>query len=167
MIAIVNIGSNLGNRRLNLARAVGAIVNRFGAGYQVSHIIETPPWGFDSQHAFLNMCMLFDTDLEPESLLAELQAIERSISPDSHRNPDGTYADRVIDIDLLDYDRRIINSPSLCLPHRRIAERRFYLEPLAEIAPGWTHPATGMSATDMLIALPPHGNPDPEQISTP
>ena len=149
---IVNIGTNLGNRRLNLARAVGAIINRFGQ-YVASHIVESEPWGYDSPHPFLNICLMFSTDLDPEQLLEELQRIEKGISPASHRNADGTYADRLIDIDLIDYDRRMIHTPALELPHPRLAERRFFLEPLAEIAPAWTHPATGMSAAEMLTAL--------------
>lgn len=153
MIAIVNIGSNLGNRRLNLARAVGAIINRFGEGYVVSHTVETAAWGYESDHLFLNLCMLFDTDLEAASLLGELQAIERGISASSHRNADGSYADRIIDIDLIDYGRQVIETAELSLPHPRLSGRRFYLEPLAEIAPGWTHPVTGLTAQEMLASL--------------
>lgn len=153
MIAIVNIGSNLGNRRLNIARAVGAIINRFGTDYHLSHTIETPAWGFESAHNFLNVCILFHTDLPPQQLLDELQTIERSISSASHRNADGSYIDRIIDIDLVDVDRMILDTPRLTLPHPRMAERRFYLEPLQEIAPGYTHPLSGMTPTEMLAAL--------------
>ena len=154
MIAIVNIGSNLGNLRLNLARAVGELINRFGTDYRLSHIVETPAWGFESAHPFLNLCMLFPTDLSPEALLDELQAIEHGISPASHRNPDGSYADRLIDIDLVDVDRQVIDTSRLRLPHPHLAERRFYLEPLAEIAPGYTHPVTGLTPLQMLSDLP-------------
>lgn len=154
VIAIVNIGSNLGNRRLNLARAVGALVNRFGPNYQISHVVESPPWGFSSDNAFLNVCMLFDTDLDGEELLTELQSIERGISPASHRQADGSYADRVIDIDLVDFGRQVVSTPRLSLPHPRMAQRRFFLEPLAEIAPGYTHPLTGLTPAEMLAALP-------------
>ncbi len=150
--AIINIGSNLGNRRLNLAKAVGAVINRFG-NYVASHIVESEPWGYDSPHPFLNMCVMFLTDLEPEALLDELQTMERTISSASHRNADGSYADRLIDIDLIDYDRQKISTPRLTLPHPRLAERRFFLEPLAEIAPGYTHPESGLTAQEMLAIL--------------
>lgn len=156
--AIVNIGTNLGNRRLNIARAVGAIINRFGE-YIASHIVESAPWGFDSANPFLNICVMFSTDLDAEALLRELQDIERSISSGAHRNADGSYADRIIDIDLIDYDRQIISSPTLTLPHPHLPERRFFLAPLAEIAPAWTHPGTGLSAGDMLAALPEDSRP--------
>lgn len=149
---IINIGTNLGNRHLNLAKAAGAIINRFGA-YQASHIEESEAWGFDSRSAFLNICIMFQTELQPQDLLAELQKIEKTISDTPHRNADGSYRDRVIDIDIIDYDRQIIGTPTLTLPHPHLAERKFFLEPLAEIAPAWTHPATGLTAADMLAAL--------------
>lgn len=150
---IVNIGSNLGNRKFNLARAVGAIINRFG-GYQASSIVETAPWGFVSAHPFLNMCVMFSTELSAEALLDELQGIERGICAESHRNVDGSYADRVIDIDIIDYDRQVISTSRLQVPHPHLSERRFYLVPLAEIAPLYVHPVTGLSAAEMLAALP-------------
>lgn len=151
--AIVNIGSNLGQRRLNLSRAVRALSERFG-NFEVSHTIETAPQGFDSPNKFLNICMMFATELEPEALLSELQAIERSISPEPHRSADGKYIDRVIDIDLIALGERVVNSDRLTLPHPRLAERKFFLIPLDEIAGGWRHPVTGLTAADMLNKLP-------------
>lgn len=152
--AIVNLGSNLGQRRLNLSRAVGAINARFG-DFEVSHVVETDPQGFDSENKFLNICLMFRTDLEPLELLHELQAIEKKICPDPHRTPDGGYADRVIDIDLIALGDRVVDTPELQLPHPRLAERRFFLQPLDEIAGAWRHPVTGLTPMQMLMNLPP------------
>jgi len=149
---LINIGSNLGNRRLNLSRAMRAIGVEFG-DFEMSHVVESAPWGYDSTNSFLNVGMAFNTGLSPEEVLARLQKIERSISPDSHRNADGSYADRIIDIDIIAIDRNIIDSESLKVPHPSLARRSFFLEPLAELAPGWTHPVNGMTASEMLQAL--------------
>lgn len=148
----VNIGSNLGNRRLNLSRAMRAIGDEFGQ-FELSHVVESAPWGFDSTNSFLNVGMAFMTDLEPEEVLRRLQAIEKSISPASHRDAEGRYTDRLIDIDIVAIDRLIISTPELTVPHPHLAERRFFLEPMAEIAGGWHHPATGLTPHEMLMQL--------------
>lgn len=151
--AIINIGTNLGQRRMNLSRAMAAINRTFG-DFEMSHVVESEPWGFDSGNKFLNVCLMFATDLEPEELLDELQRIERELSPAPHRNPDGSYADRLIDIDLIAVDDMVIDTPRLTLPHPHLAERRFFLVPLDEIAPGWRHPVSGLDAAAMLAILP-------------
>ena len=150
---LVNIGSNLGDRRLNLSRAMLAVGREFG-DFEMSHVVESAPWGFDSTHSFLNLGMAFNTDLPPEEVLARLQAIEKKLSPEAHRTPDGGYADRVIDIDIMAIDREVVDSPILKVPHPHLPKRRFFLEPLAELAPGWTHPETGLTASEMLALLP-------------
>ena len=141
-IVFVNIGSNLGNRRLNLSRAIRAIGEEFGE-YEISHVVESEPWGFDSTHSFLNVCVMFRSDLAPLDILHRLRAIEHGISPASHRNPDGTYADRIIDIDIVAMDviregkpeLLVMDTPELTLPHPRLKERDFFLRPLLELAP--------------------------------
>lgn len=156
MFVIINIGSNLGNRRLNLSRAMSAVGREFGA-FELSHTVESAPWGFESPNRFLNVGMAFHTDLTPQEVLSRLQAIEHRLSPANHRNADGTYADRYVDIDIMAIDTLTVDTPELKLPHPHLAERRFFLEPLAELAPGWRHPATGLTPGEMLAALP-----DPE-----
>ncbi len=151
-IVFVNIGSNLGDRRLNLSRAMRAIGEEFGQ-FEISHVVESEPWGFDSTHSFLNLGMMFSSDLPPKEILHRLQAIERHISPAPHRNPDGSYADRLIDIDIVAIDELQTADEELTLPHPHLAERRFFLEPLAELAPGWRHPANGLTPHQMLILL--------------
>lgn len=148
----VNLGSNLGNARLNLTRAMKAIGETFGP-YELSHAVESEPWGFDSTRPFLNIGLMFASDLEPEEVLDRLQAIEQSISPAPHRNADGSYADRIIDIDIIAADETVHDSHRLHIPHPRMAERRFVLEPMAELAPQWRHPRTGLTAGEMLGRL--------------
>lgn len=150
---VINIGSNLGNRRLNLSRAVSAVSRRFG-DFEVSHVVESEPLGFGSTNSFLNLCMTFHSDSPPEEVLRGLQEIERSISPLPHRNPDGSYADRVVDIDIIAIDRQVIDTPALTVPHPRMHLRPFVLEPLDEVAGAWTHPLTGLTPRQMLGLLP-------------
>lgn len=147
---LVNIGSNLGDRRLNLSRAMRKIGEEFG-DFEISHVVESAPWGFDSTHSFLNLGMSFETDLSPLDLLHKLQEIERSIGGGSHRTPDGGYADREIDIDIIAIDQEIIDVPELQVPHPHMAERLFVLEPMDELAPGWRHPVTGLTPIEMIM----------------
>lgn len=152
MYYIINIGSNLGDRRLNLSRAMAAVMRHFGQ-LEMSHVVETEPHGFDSPNKFLNVGIMFRSELAPEEVLEVLKGIEQDISPASHRTPDGGYADRVIDIDMIAADDVTMDTPELSLPHPRLAERDFFLVPLEEIAPQWRHPATGLTATEMLKKL--------------
>lgn len=85
---------------MNLTRAVAAVEKEFG-WFELSHHVESEPWGFESKNKFLNVGMAFISGLDPLDVLHILQRIERSISADSHRNPDGSYRDRVIDIDII------------------------------------------------------------------
>lgn len=152
MNVFVNIGSNLGDRRRNLSRAVAAIEREFG-WFELSHVVESAPWGFDSSNPFLNVGMMFLSDLPPEEILRRLQAVEKQLSPDPHRNPDGSYADRAVDIDIIAIDGLVVDTPDLQLPHPRMAKRRFVLEPLAELAPFWRHPLLGKTPGELLMDL--------------
>lgn len=138
----LNIGSNLGDRRLNLSRAVVKIEKVFGP-FEASHAVETPAWGYDSEHPFLNMGLRVESDLEPMELLRAVKEIERSISDAQHRTPDGGYADRMIDIDIIAIDQEEIDLPDLKVPHPCLPERDFFLVPMQELAPGWRHPRLG------------------------
>ncbi|MDE5796872.1 MAG: 2-amino-4-hydroxy-6-hydroxymethyldihydropteridine diphosphokinase [Muribaculaceae bacterium] len=148
----INIGSNMGQRRLVLSRAMRAVGEAFDA-YEISHVVESEPWGFDSDRKFLNLGMMFASELEPRQILERLLEIERSISTTPHRNADGSYTDRELDIDLVAVDELTVNEPGLILPHPRLAERDFFLVPMEELAPGWHHPVTGLTPTQMLHNL--------------
>lgn len=152
MNIFLNIGSNLGNRRINLSRAVSAIEKEFG-WFELSHSVESAPMGFESANNFLNIGMVISSDLPPLEVLHKLQEIEKSISPDSHRKSDGGYADRLIDIDIIAIDELVISEPELQVPHPRMSERRFVLEPLAELAPFWEHPVLHKTPGQLLALL--------------
>lgn len=148
----INIGSNLGDRRLNLSRAVSAVNKEFG-DFEMSHTVESEPWGFSSPNRFLNVGVMFISDLSPLEVLGRLQEIEKRLSSRPHRNADGSYADRAVDIDIMAADDIIIDTQRLKLPHPHLADRRFFLEPMNELAPGWHHPATGLDCSEMLALL--------------
>lgn len=132
MVYYINIGSNLGNRLMNLTRAVSAIEKKFG-WFELSHHIESEPWGYESKNRFLNVGMAFISDLDPTEVLHILQNIEKSINPVSHRKPDGSYADRVIDIDIMAADNMEMRTPELTLPHPHLHDRPFFLDSYREL----------------------------------
>lgn len=153
MKAHVNIGSNLGDSRSIIERAIAEIFLRFPTDTRRSNFVTSPPWGYDSPHEFLNIGVEFDTDLPPEQLLRELLAIQHGICADPHRNPDGTYTDRLLDIDLIFLGDTIHRSPTLTLPHPRLHLRPFVLLPIAELSPRWVHPHLHLTAPLLLTNL--------------
>ena len=117
---------------MNLTRAVSAIEKQFG-WFELSHHIESDAWGYESKNKFLNVGMAFISDLEPNDVLHILQNIEKSINPATHRNADGSYKDRMIDIDIMAVDDMVMNTPELTLPHPHLNDRPFFLEPFKEL----------------------------------
>ncbi|MDE6741084.1 MAG: 2-amino-4-hydroxy-6-hydroxymethyldihydropteridine diphosphokinase [Muribaculaceae bacterium] len=148
----LNLGSNLGNRLLHITRAMKAIGEEFGP-YETSHKVESDPWGFNSTNRFVNIGLSLESDLDPEEMLHRLQTIEKSISPRGHRRWDGTYNDREIDIDIMATDGTSYDSGTLHIPHPQLEKREFFLRPLAELAPTWRHPSSGLTATQLLDQL--------------
>lgn len=132
MLVFINIGSNLGDRRMNLSKAMRAVGQVYG-DFEISHVMESDPWGYESKNKFLNVAMVFRTEQTPLEVLHTLQEIERKISPASHRNPDGTYADRLIDIDIMTMQGVEMQTEVLTLPHPHLRERPFFVEPLREL----------------------------------
>ena len=130
----LSLGTNLGDRRFNLETACTLIGQRIGIVQAVSEIIETKPWGFDSPNRFLNMVAKVETSLQPLDVLHITQEIERSLGR-TEKTINGEYQDRLIDIDLLMYDNVTMSTPELTLPHPRMKERKFVMEPLLQIAP--------------------------------
>lgn len=128
----INIGSNLGCRELNISRAVREIEKEFG-WFDLSNMIESEPWGFDSVHKFMNIGVLFITDQEPLCVLHKLQDIEKRLSPNPHRDAAGRYLDRVVDIDIMAVEGVELDTPELTLPHPHLNDRPFFLEPYREL----------------------------------
>ena len=134
MIAYLGIGTNLGDRTANLRHAVELINEQAGHVLACSSFIETEPWGFASDNAFLNAVVEIDTPHTPHELLRITQTIEREMGR-THKSIGGVYSDRIIDIDILLYEDLVINEPGLTIPHHLMWQRRFVYEPLLEIAP--------------------------------
>ena len=156
---ILLLGSNLGGRRRMLADAKEMIGRKAGPVIRESSLYETEPWGFESQHAFLNQVLAMETHLEPQELMELLLEIEKELGRGSDRkklsnNASGDsnagYSSRVIDIDILFYDQRIIDTPSLKVPHPQLHKRRFTLEPLNELDPNLVHPFFGKTISRLL-----------------
>ncbi|MBR6746111.1 MAG: 2-amino-4-hydroxy-6-hydroxymethyldihydropteridine diphosphokinase [Muribaculaceae bacterium] len=143
--AHINIGSNLGNREDNIRRAVAALQQLAFSSFKLSDTFSSSPWGYSSTNDFLNVGISFDCNLSPEELLGYTQSIEQSISNTPHRNSDGSYADRVIDIDIIAcaklkedstlFELIEINTEKLTLPHPRALLRDFVTIPLQQIDP--------------------------------
>lgn len=144
----LGLGSNLGDREENLRRAEGslapAVVIR-----KISSLYETAPQYVVDQPRFLNRVLCGVTKLTPDALLAFLKQIERDLG----RVPSERFGPRLVDLDILYYEDKIVNDADLQIPHPRISEREFVLRPMLEIAPDFPHPVTGETTTDMLKAL--------------
>lgn len=138
-LAIVNIGSNLGDRKKHLLQAISCIGEMFGTCC-LSDFIESEPWGFGSDNKFMNVGVSFHTDFSPEKLLSHLQAIEKKISGIAHRDKYGNYKDREIDIDIMAIDEIVYHSDILDVPHLHLSERDFFLQPLYQLKPDWKNP---------------------------
>ena len=134
MIAYLGIGTNLGDRTANLHGAVKQINEQAGHVLACSSFMETEPWGFSSDNAFLNAVVAIDTQCTPHELLCVTQEIERMMGR-MHKSIGGNYADRIIDIDILLYEDIVINDADLTIPHPLLWQRSFVYEPLWEIAP--------------------------------
>jgi 2-amino-4-hydroxy-6-hydroxymethyldihydropteridine diphosphokinase len=144
----LSLGSNLGDRAVNLERAITALS---GTGIQVlrrSSLYETEPVDFLAQPWFLNCVVEAETLLMPRQLLHALQGIERAFGSRKlvARGP------RVIDLDILFYGASVIRTEEMEIPHPRMAQRRFVLVPLAELAPGLRHPVLGATIAEMIAA---------------
>ena len=128
----LSLGSNLGDRAATIDAAVARLAALPHCSLvAVSSIIETAPWGNLAQPVFLNMALALDTTLPPAQLLAELQQIENDFGRQRHEH----WGARTLDIDILYYQDIVSNSEKMQLPHPYLTERRFVLQPLAEIAP--------------------------------
>jgi 2-amino-4-hydroxy-6-hydroxymethyldihydropteridine diphosphokinase len=149
----LGLGSNVGDRETNLREALKRLESEGTRVVRRSSLYETEPQELRDQPWFLNAVVEVETDLFPLQLLACIRNIEREMG----RRRVTSKGPRNIDIDILFYGRNVIDTADLEVPHPRIAQRRFVLEPLAEIAPSFRHPLTGKTAIEMLATLEPQG----------
>jgi len=145
----IGIGSNLGDRRARIEHAC-----RWLSGHRemrlsrTSEIIETEPWGGVSQPRFLNAVAEITTGLEPGELLAELKGYERSVGRDLESGP--RWGPREIDLDILLFGDRVLESADLTIPHPRLTEREFVIRQLRDLDPDLIHPGTGKLVSSYL-----------------
>ena len=146
-IVYLALGSNLSDRLSNLKQAVTSLSPQVEVKSR-SRVYETPPWGYTDQGAFLNMVIKGNTYLQPEPLLKHLKRLEIALG----RVPNFQNGPRLIDIDILFYDKLVRDTPPLILPHPHLHERGFVLLPLHDLAPDLMHPTIGRTVREMLAS---------------
>ena len=148
-MTILSIGTNIGDRQANIANAITAL-GQIGKVVTVSPIYTSEPWGFESENGFYNIALILETSLSPLDLLYATQQIERDLGRTAKTTT--SYTDRIIDIDIIDYNNQTIDTQTLTLPHKLMHKRNFVLYPLADIAPNWQHPILKLTATELKNA---------------
>ena len=142
------LGTNLGNRKLNLQKSLKALENKAGTISHISAVYETEPWGFEAETAFLNMAIRMKTAFSPLELLRVAKEIEQQMG--RTETTGNGYTSRPMDIDILFFNNEVINVENLTIPHPLLAERKFALLPLFEICPEYVHPILGITVSELL-----------------
>ena len=140
------LGSNLGDRKQSLARANELIRSYIGQIETSSALHVSSAWGLSDQPDFLNQVLFVKTALEPEAVLIKIQKIEHQLGRERYQK----WGPRIIDIDILYFGERVVETLDLIIPHPGIPERRFTLKPLKEIAPDFIHPVLKKSISELL-----------------
>lgn len=146
--AVILQGSNLGEREKFLTLSLNLIEKKIGRIIEKSTIIESEPWGFNSQQWFLNRVLIIETKDEPIILLEKLKNIETLLGRE--QNNTNQYQSRVIDLDILYFNNQIIEISNLTIPHAHLQDRVFTLIPLCEILPDYFHPKLLKTNSELL-----------------
>lgn len=144
----LGLGTNLGNKEANLRTAIYKLQERIGKQVSLSSFYETAPWGFESDHSFLNAAIGLETSLSPIEILHITQEIEKELGR-TKKSVNGSYSDRLIDIDILLYDTLVLQTPELTIPHPLMTERDFVMKPLIEIAGNVIHPTREKTLSEL------------------
>ena len=144
----LGLGTNLGDKEANLRTAIYKLQERIGKQVSLSSFYETAPWGFESDHSFLNVAIGLETNLSPIEVLHITQEIEKELGR-TKKSVNGSYSDRLIDIDILLYDTLVLQTPELTIPHPLMTERDFVMKPLIEIAGNVIHPTRQKTLSEL------------------
>lgn len=144
----LGLGTNLGDKEANLRTAIYKLQERIGKQVSLSSFYETAPWGFESNHSFLNAAIGLETSLSPIEILHITQEIEKELGR-TKKSVNGSYSDRLIDIDILLYDTLVLQTPELTIPHPLMTERDFVMKPLIEIAGNVIHPTRQKTLSEL------------------
>lgn len=145
----IGLGSNIGEKEHIIKQAIALIGERIGIVEARSSMYQTQADGFVSDNLFMNAVISVRSALEPHEVLLRTHQIEVEMGCSTHRNADGTYCDRLLDIDLIACDDIVCCDDILTLPHPRMHLRNFVLDPLCEIAPQWEHPILHCTASQL------------------
>ncbi len=149
---VLLLGGNEYGTRSAFSCCLDMLAKKVGKINSVSSLYTSPPWGFEHPHWFLNQVVILESALPPEQLLALTQSIERRLGRKPKTNE--YYQARVIDVDILFYDDIVVEHNDLYIPHPRLHLRRFTLEPLCELMPGFVHPLLQKTMKDLLKGCP-------------
>lgn len=144
------LGSNIGNTAARLKKAKELLSVYIGNIKRESSLYTTAAWGNTRQPDFLNQVIILETQLSPENVMESILDIEKKMG----RIRTKKYDPRIIDIDILFYEKKMINTPQLSVPHPQIANRRFVLVPLNELSPNLKHPALKKTIHQLLRVCP-------------
>ncbi len=144
-------GSNMGDKSEIFEQACALINNRCGRIVAVSSAYESEPWGFEADEWFLNRLIVIETEFAPDELMRQLLDIEAELGRVRHPEIEG-YTSRVVDLDILYYGNRVMQTPMVTVPHPRLHLRRFALMPLCELIPDFVHPVLQQTQRELLEA---------------